>query len=76
MSLPLETRVEKAVHGVEMHWLSNKKKKKKKKKQFQVQWSVKVMLTDFWDMKGPITINTKQCFLLLTPLAKLTLFIE
>ena len=40
---------------------------------FQVEWSVKkVMLTVFWDMKGPITIDfnekdatVKQCFLLL-----------
>ena len=56
------------VHWLESHWLSGKKK-------FQTQQSEKKnMLTVFWDMKNPITIdfswkkcNCKQCFLLPTP---------
>ena len=43
--------VEKTVDGVETHWLSGKKK-------FHAQQLTKnVMLTVFWDLKGPITID-------------------
>ena len=47
MGLPLWAGVENAAYGLEALWLSSKEK-----------WSVKkVMLTEFWDMKGPITID-------------------
>ena len=50
---------------------------------FKAQQSVKkVMLTVFWDMKGPITSKFleksayEKCFLLRTPLEKVHLSIE
>ena len=49
MGSPQRTSVEKTVHKVETHWLSAKEK---------VLGAVKkVMLTEFWDMKGPTTID-------------------
>ena len=44
MSLSLQARDEKTVHGVEKHWLTGKENVHVKK----------VMLAVFWDMKGPI----------------------
>ena len=61
-NMGLSHRVEKTVYGVEIHHSPAKKK-------FLAQRWVK-KLTDFWDMKGPSTIdflkkkgNCKRCFL-------------
>ena len=71
VKLPLWAWVEKTVYGVV-------------KKKFLAPRPVKkVTLTFFWDIKEPITIDflektsdCKQFFLLVTPKAKFTLFIE
>ena len=63
--LPQLARIEKTVHRIEIHSLV--------KKMFWVQQSVKkILLTVFWGMKGPLTIdflqkgcNCKERFLLL-----------
>ena len=54
MGLSLRARIENIVHEVETHWLSNKEK-------FQVQQSInKVMLTVFWNVKGPTSIDFRE----------------
>ena len=51
MFLPLQARVEKTECRMETHWLLGKGKF------LGTAFSKKLMVTVFWDMKGPITVD-------------------